>query len=38
MLDPEFKAKILRILARLQKTKEDINETLTAEIKEVKTN
>ena len=38
MPDPEFKAKIIRILAGLEKSIENIMETLTAEIKELKTN
>ena len=38
MPDPEFKAKIIRTLAGLEKSIENIMETLTAEIKELKTN
>ena len=34
----EFKATILRILTRLEKIIEDISETLTTEIKELKKN
>ena len=38
MSDPEFKATTIRILAGLDKSMEDIRETLTAEIKELKNN
>ena len=36
MLDGEFKATIIRLLTELEKRIEDISETLTTEIKEVK--
>ena len=35
---PEFKATIIRKLGVLEKSTDDIRETLTAEIKELKTN
>ena len=38
MPDGEFKAIVIRILAGLEKCMEDIRETLTAEIKELKNN
>ena len=36
MLDGEFKSVIIRILIGLEKRMEDINKTLTTEIKELK--
>lgn len=36
MSDGEFTATVIRILARLEKSMEDIRETLTSEIKELK--
>jgi len=36
MPDPEFKATITRILAGLEKSREDTREPLTAEIKDLK--
>ena len=36
MPEPEFKTTILRILARLEKSTEDTRESLTAEIKDLK--
>ena len=38
MPDPEFKATTIRILAGLEKSIEVIRDSLTAEIKELKTN
>jgi len=38
MSDEDFKATIIRILAGLEKSMEDIRETLTTEIKQIKTN
>ena len=38
MPDPEFKATIIRILGWLEKSIEDIRETLTTKITELKTN
>ena len=38
MPNSEFKAAIIRILARLEKSLENIRVTITAEIKELKTN
>ena len=37
MLKPEFKTEIIRILSGLEKSTEDTRESLTAEIKELKT-
>ena len=37
MPDPEFKTTIIRILAGLEKSIEDIRESLTAKIEELKT-
>ena len=37
MFEPEFKATIIRILVSLQKSIADTRESLTAEIKELKT-
>ena len=37
MLDPEFKATIIRILAGLEKNREDTRGSLTTEIKDLKT-
>lgn len=36
MTDPEFKTTIIRILAGLQKSKEDTRESLTTKIKDPK--
>ena len=36
--DAEFKATVIRIVTRLEKSMENIRETLTAEIKELKNN
>ena len=38
MPDGEFKATIIRILAGLEKSREDFREALSAEIKELKNN
>lgn len=38
MPDPELKTKIIRILAGLEKSTEYIRESLTTEIKDLKTN
>lgn len=37
MLDPEFKATIIKTLAALEKSIKDIKESLTAEVKDQKT-
>ena len=38
MTDPEFKARIIRTLAGLEKTIEDMGESPTTEMKDLKTN
>ena len=38
MLDPEYKTTIIRILAGPEKSIEDTRESLTTEIKDLKTN